>query len=78
MTVLELSQHPRMDLADLVPQIEAGETIEIRRDGRRLGRLTLVPDPAPWPEDMAAFRASLGTPSYHGSYVEAVRQDDGR
>ena len=78
MTMLDLSQHPHVDLADLVPQIEAGETVEIWRDGRSLGRLALVTGAAPWPGDMAAFRGSLGATTFPGSYVESIRQDDGR
>ena len=75
MTVLELSQHPHMDLADLMQQVEAGETVEIHRDGAvvarlepvRRGRLTA---------DLFTGRRAMQSRSYPGNSVVDFRQDE--
>ena len=77
MTVLELSQHPHVDLADLVPQIEAGETVEIWRDGRSLGRLALEPLQRPrLTADLFAARRAMKSPVYPGNSVVDFRKEE--
>ncbi len=75
MTVLELTQHPHMDLADLMRQVEAGEPVEIQRDGAvvarlepvRRGRLTA---------DLFAGRRTMQSRPYPGNSVVDFRQDE--
>ena len=77
MTILEMTQRPHVELADLLPSVERGDEIVIERNGDVVARLEPVHRRSAWQKDMAAFRAGLGV-SVMGNAVLEMREEDDR
>lgn len=72
----------QMHLSELVDRVEAGETIEITRDGRTVARLEATNKPSPDRRkvDVASLRALTDSLPYQeqsaGDFIRAMRDSD--
>ena len=75
MTVLEMTQRPHVELADLLPSVERGDEIVIQRDGEVVARIQPVARPR-LTHGLFAFRRAMKSPVYPGNSVLEIRQEE--